>query len=121
MKKIELFEPAMCCESGVCGPSVNQELLTITSAFAAMKGREGLEAERYNLSGDPSAFAKNEEIMTAMKQDETALPITVVDGRIVKKGSYPSLEELSQFTGLVFVPASEKRSTCCGGNGNGCC
>ena len=26
---IELFEPAMCCQSGVCGPSVDQQLIDI--------------------------------------------------------------------------------------------
>ena len=25
MKKLELFEPAMCCSTGVCGPSVDEE------------------------------------------------------------------------------------------------
>ena len=53
MKKIELFEPAMCCSTGVCGPSVNQDLLTITSAFEAMQGVTNVEANRYNLSNNP--------------------------------------------------------------------
>ena len=26
MNKIEIFDPAMCCSTGVCGPSVDPEL-----------------------------------------------------------------------------------------------
>ncbi len=28
-RSIELFESAMCCETGVCGPSVDQQLITV--------------------------------------------------------------------------------------------
>jgi len=27
MKTIEIFDPAMCCSSGVCGPSVDPKLV----------------------------------------------------------------------------------------------
>ena len=38
MKKLELFEPAMCCSTGVCGPSVDEELLMVTSVFETFEG-----------------------------------------------------------------------------------
>lgn len=119
MKKIELFEPAMCCSTGVCGPSVNQDLLTITSAFEAMQGVTNVEANRYNLSNNPDVFSGRPEILSAIKDDaDSVLPITVVDDEIVKTGTYPTIDELSEYTGLVFVPAEQKNS-CCGGSG--CC
>ncbi|ANK61444.1 arsenite efflux transporter metallochaperone ArsD [Loigolactobacillus backii] len=119
MKKIELFEPAMCCSTGVCGPAVNQDLLMITSAFAALKDVPNVAADRYNLSNDPKVFSQRPEILAAIKDDtDSVLPITVVDGTIVKTGAYPTLAELSTYTGLVFVPASQDGG-CCGDSG--CC
>ncbi len=119
MKTVELFEPAMCCATGVCGPSVNPELLMITGAFEAMDKVDGVQATRYNLSNNPDTFSQRADILAAMADDaETNLPITVVDGQIVKQGTYPTLEELGHYTGLVFVPADENKG-CCGGSG--CC
>lgn len=119
MKKVELFEPAMCCATGVCGPSVNEELLMITSAFEALQGVDSVEADRYNLSNNPDVFSQRTDILAAIKADaDAALPITVVDGQIVKTGTYPTLDELSKYTGLVFVPA-DQTGGCCGGGG--CC
>ena len=44
-RRIELFEPAMCCQSGVCGPSVDQQLIDV---------REDLRwAERQGAKRDP--------------------------------------------------------------------
>lgn len=120
MKRIELFEPAMCCSTGVCGPSVDQNLLMITSAFEALQGVKTIEADRYNLSNDPAVFSERADILAAIKDDPDAvLPITVVDGQIVKTGAYPTIDELSDYTGLVFVPA-EQTGGCCGGD-SGCC
>ncbi len=119
MKKVELFEPAMCCSTGVCGPSVNEDLLMITAAFEALQGVDSVEADRYNLSNNPDVFSQRADILAAIKDDADAtLPITVVDGQIVKTGAYPTIDELSEYTGLVFVPANQSGG-CCGGSG--CC
>ncbi|MFD0896310.1 arsenite efflux transporter metallochaperone ArsD [Loigolactobacillus binensis] len=120
MKKLELFEPAMCCATGVCGPAVDQDLLMVTAAFDALQGVATVEADRYNLSNNPDVFSERADILAAIKDDADAvLPITVVDGQIVKTGTYPTLDELSAYTGLVFVPADQSNGGCCGGNG--CC
>lgn len=40
MKNIEIFDPEMCCSTGVCGPSVDAELMrmaTIINALAKTK------------------------------------------------------------------------------------
>lgn len=123
MKKIELFEPAMCCETGVCGPSVDPTLLMVSSVFEALNHQPAIEAARHNLNTDPDTFTKRPEVLKAMGDDAAGqLPITLVDGTIVKTGSYPSLEEFSKYTGLVFVPVddSDKQGGCCGG-GDCCC
>ena len=73
MKKIELFEPAMCCSTGVCGPSVDQNLLMITSAFDALQGVKTIEADRYNLSNNPDVFSERADILAAIKDDADAV------------------------------------------------
>lgn len=121
MTKIELYEPALCCETGVCGPNVRPELLTITAAFKAMAGMKQLEANRYNLNSTPDQFAKNETVLSLMNADIDNLPITLVDGQVVKTGAYPTLAELTDYTGLVFMNAAPAQdSGCCGGS-DGCC
>ena len=84
----------------------------ITSAFDALQGVKTIEADRYN--------SERADILAAIKDDPDAvLPITVVDGQIVKTGDYPTIDELSDYTGLVFVPAKQSGG-CCGG-ASGCC
>ncbi|MCL6570876.1 MAG: arsenic metallochaperone ArsD family protein, partial [Bacillus sp. (in: Bacteria)] len=34
MKKIQIFDPAMCCSSGVCGPSIDPDLLRVSFAVS---------------------------------------------------------------------------------------
>lgn len=33
MNKMIIFDPAMCCSTGVCGPSVNPELLRVATVL----------------------------------------------------------------------------------------
>lgn len=118
MKTITLYEPAMCCSTGVCGPSVDQNLLTITAIFEALQQVDQVDAKRYNLSGNPDEFANNKTAVAAIQQGgDQVLPITMVDGEIVKTGSYPTQDELSAYTGLVFVrEGATKQGGCCGGS-----
>ena len=60
--KLELFEEALCCSTGVCGPSVDENLLRITGIFESLKKINQVEANRYNLSSNPADFNKNEAV-----------------------------------------------------------
>lgn len=121
MTELALFEPAMCCSTGVCGPSVNEDLLQITSVMNALDTLEGFQATRYNLSSNPQSFVENEQI-TKLLQEKGAeiLPITMLNGEVVKIGEYPSMEEITLFTGVRFVPMESTNEGCCGPN-SGCC
>lgn len=123
MKKLELFEPAMCCSTGVCGPSVDDELLMVTSVFEAFEGLDTVEASRHNLTSDPDAFVNQPTILKLLQErGNDILPIMLVDDEIVKEGSYPTLEEFGNYSGVQFItqPATNSGG-CCGGNGGGCC
>ena len=103
MKKLEIFEPAMCCSTGLCGVGVDTELLRISTVVNTM-AKNGIKVERFNLSSSPQVFVTNKvvnEFINAKGVDE--LPITVVDGEIVITGRYPLNEE---FVKLLNIPVS---------------
>lgn len=117
MKKIAIYEPAMCCSTGVCGASVDPELLRVATVIENLK-QQGADIERFNLSGQPNAFVENQLIGEYLKQGTEILPITLVDGEIAKIKGYPTNEELAQWTGLEINNKPPKGGCCCDG---GCC
>ncbi|WP_312642888.1 arsenite efflux transporter metallochaperone ArsD [Hydrogenoanaerobacterium sp.] len=103
MKKMFIYEPAMCCATGLCGVSVDPELLRISTVLSSLK-KNGVEVTRFNLFNAPQEFIKNTKVNQMMNSGGVeVLPITVLDGEIVKKGSYPTNNELAQ---LLNVPES---------------
>ncbi|API89759.1 arsenite efflux transporter metallochaperone ArsD [Desemzia sp. C1] len=121
MTELAIYEPAMCCATGVCGPSVNEDLLQITSVINALDTLDGFQATRYSLSSNPQAFVDNASLSTLLQEKGAeALPVTLLNGEIVKVGDYPSMEEITAFTGVQFVPMDSDTGGCCGPN-SGCC
>ena len=53
MKKMSIYEPALCCETGLCGVNVDPELLRITTVLNNLKNK-GIIIERYNLNSTPN-------------------------------------------------------------------
>ncbi|RPF47335.1 arsenical resistance operon trans-acting repressor ArsD [Hydrogenoanaerobacterium saccharovorans] len=101
MKKMIIYEPAMCCSTGLCGVSVDPQLLRISTVLSSLN-KNGIKVVRYNLSSAPQEFVKNTEVNKLMSVGGVeVLPITVLDGEIVKKGSYPTNDELAR---LLNVP-----------------
>lgn len=121
MKKLEVFDPAMCCSTGVCGPIVDPALVQFASDLAWVAG-QGVQVERYNLAQQPQAYAANEIVKATLATDGmVCLPLILVDGKIVSTGQYPAREELARLVGLA--PDSAKSvpsilpivpSRCCG-------
>lgn len=99
MKKIQVYDPAMCCSTGVCGPSVDPELVRISRDLDALK-RSGVEVVRYNLGQEPQAFVENAAIGKLLEAEgPDVLPVTVVDGNVAKSKSYPTKAELESWLG----------------------
>lgn len=122
MKKMIIFDPAMCCSTGVCGPSVNTELLRVATVINNLKNK-GILIERYNLTSNPQIFVDNKTINEILNtKGIEALPVTMVDGKVVKIGKYPTNEE---FCELLEIPKeslqiSIKKTKSCNCKG-GCC
>lgn len=119
MKKLEVFDPPMCCASGVCGPNVDPVLPRFAGDLAWLKGR-GVKVARYNLAQQPMAFAENASVREALEREDVAcLPLVLVDGRIVSRSVYPAREELATMLGLAAEPVTlEFGAKACG---SGCC
>jgi hypothetical protein len=94
--KLEIFEPTMCCSTGICGPSVDDKLVRINENIELLKKKyESLEVSRYQPQTHGLKFVTNKEVSKLMKENGgKILPITVLDKKVVKQGAYPSLEEL---------------------------
>lgn len=95
MKSMSIYEPAMCCETGICGVSIDPELLRISTVFNNLK-KNGVSAARFNLSSAPGAFISNIEINKLINTEGVeALPATMVDGKLVKTKAYPTNKEIA--------------------------
>jgi arsenite-transporting ATPase len=129
MAAIRIYEPALCCDTGVCGVDIDQSLVEVTAAVRKLQDL-GADIERHNLATDPLAFTTNETVRTFMHIVGSAgLPLTVVDGVTVATGAYPSKTQLLTFAGLADTEPTEhpqfgltekSASGCCGG-ATGCC
>ncbi|MDF2819616.1 MAG: Arsenical resistance operon trans-acting repressor ArsD [Clostridiales bacterium] len=98
MKKMQIFEPAMCCSTGLCGVGVDSELLRISTVINTLK-KNNIVIERFNLSNFPMEFINNKTINTLINSEGglEKLPAVVLDGEIVITGRYPSNEELASY------------------------
>jgi hypothetical protein len=94
MTKIVIYESAMCCSSGVCGPNPDKELIELQDTIEKVQ-KMGCEVERYSITQSPKKFRENPAIIKLIQEHQIkALPVTTYEGRIVKVGTYPSLGEL---------------------------
>lgn len=117
MTKLAVYDPPMCCSTGVCGPSVDPVLPRITADLDWLK-RQGVEVERFNLAQQPQAFASNPTLIAALREHgNDCLPLILVDGRIVSSGTYPDRSGLARLAGLDVVTEPDPRqadsSSCC--------
>lgn len=141
MPSIRIYEPALCCNTGVCGPDVDENLVRFTADLNAVQ-QAGGDAVRANPASEPEAFTRSPAVigfMNAVGSD--GLPLTLVDGTTVLTGRYPTRGEMFKWAGVAPAeqptPAGQTPITgepvhalplasvstggCCGGAGAGCC
>jgi len=139
--EVKVFDPAMCCSTGVCGPKVDPALARFASDLEWL-GQQGAEVTRFNLSQEPGAFVASPAISELLQvSGEGALPAVMVEGEVKSSGRYPSRSELAQWAGVPegAVAAGERAAVeprvpvavssapaqaCCGGDSSAqssCC
>ncbi len=117
MSKVQVFDPPMCCSTGVCGPDVDPALVQFAGDLEWLRSN-GVEVERFNLGQEPAAFVGNPVVAQALRGRDDALPLLLLDGRIVAQGSYPTRAVLAELAGLAsrpgarLAPEAAPRSCC---------
>lgn len=119
MKKIEIYDPPMCCSSGVCGTTVDQKLVEFASVLKTLSS-SGIVVQRFNMAQQPQAFVKNAKVKQLLdEKGQNALPFIFVDDELKWFGQIPStIEILKTFKINQKTQPIKRTSCCCEG---GCC
>ncbi len=105
MKKLQVFDPALCCPTGVCGPEVDPALVSFSADVDWLK-RAGGQIERFNLAQQPMAFAENAIVKAFLERSGAeGLPLILLDGDVVLSGRYPNRNELTEWLGIAVAPS----------------
>ncbi len=131
MKKMQIFEPAMCCSTGVCGVGVDPELIRISTVLNTLS-KKGIEVERFNLSNAPQEFIKNTVVNKLINEKGIdVLPAIILDSEIVVTGRYPTNEEIAKYFEIsvkefgtqpkVLKAIIKKSGGCSCDSGGDCC
>ncbi len=105
--RIEIYDPPMCCSSGLCGPALDPVLVKMNDAVLALK-KQGVAVERFNLAQQPKSFMDNKKIAELLKKNgKKILPVTLVNRDVFKTGEYPSYEDLCRALGIE--PLKERK------------
>lgn len=100
MKTVKIYDPAMCCSTGVCGPEVEPELLALANYLKKLDSGN-VKVERYNLAQEPLAFTVNSTVSKLLvEKGVDVLPIVFVDDNVVSTGGYPSEDEFNAALGV---------------------
>ena len=115
MTTIHIFDPALCCSTGVCGVDVDQVLVSFSADLDWAK-QNGAQIERFNLAQQPMVFAENKTVKAFLERSgQEALPLILVDGEVALAGRYPNRAELARWTGIVEVAQAKPQGGCCSG------
>jgi hypothetical protein len=97
MKTIQVYDPPMCCATGICGPNVDPDLVNFAGMLAQLRTR-GVSIDRHNLGQQPMAFLQNPTVKAFLEKEKTeALPLIFLNGELYLKGRYPTREERPAF------------------------
>lgn len=117
---VAVYDPAMCCSTGVCGPGVDPALMTIARDLRWLE-KQGVTVERRGLAQEPNAFVNNPRVSGLMQAfGDGALPAVLVNGEVLCYGRYPSREELTAGLSARAEPGTVPSTSCCA-PGSGCC
>ncbi len=125
MKKMTIFDPAIECSTDMSGLSLDLELLRVTSVIYNLKNK-GVVVDRNDSASNPEAFVENNTINQMINSGGVEiLPITIVDGKVVKTKQYPTNAE---FCSMLDISADYLKSkskikvkTKSRGCNDGCC
>ena len=130
MKTLTVYDPAMCCSTGICGTDIDQQLVDFAADLDWLKS-EGIEVRRINLSQEPALFAENEQVKYILQNEGVeGLPVILADDELQSSGLYPDRMALARMVGVTAAQSTDQAPApaggCCGPAGeaeqsSGCC
>ncbi len=91
---VAVYDPAMCCPTGVCGPGVDPALIQVARDLRWLTAH-GATVERFGLSQEPQTFVSNTRVTGLMQAfGDSALPAVLVNGAVLVHGRYATRDEL---------------------------
>jgi len=119
VKKIEIYDPPMCCSTGVCGTKLDKKLIEFANALTTLS-LSGVIVERFNMAQTPRVFIENLKVKELLiRKGQNALPFIFVNGELKWSGKIPSAKELLKVFGVEHKPQTINEGGCCGDGG--CC
>lgn len=110
MKTLQVYDPPMCCSTGICGTDIDPDLVNF-AAMLSQLGPHGVKIERYNLAQQPMAFVENLAVKALLDKEGTAaLPLIFWDGEVRFQGRYPTKEERPAFFAEALGKPREESS-----------
>lgn len=100
MKTLKIYDPAMCCPTGVCGTDVDTKLVQLAN-FLISLDKSKFEVNRFGLTTEPAEYVSNKEVSRILNEEGVeSLPLFFIDDELVFKGDYPEVPALSAKLGL---------------------
>jgi hypothetical protein len=110
MKTLTIYDPALCCPTGICGAEIDQKLVDFAADLDWLKS-EGIEVKRINLSQEPALFAENEQVKSILESSGVeGLPVILADDEMRSSGQYPDRVKLAQMVGVTAADAVAQTS-----------
>ena len=98
MKTIQVYDPPMCCSTGLCGTNIDPALVSFAALLKELS-EKGVKVERYNLGQQPMAFVQNAVVKALLeKEGPDGLPLIMLDGQTYLRGRYPTDEQRGAFS-----------------------
>ncbi len=119
MTSLTVYDPAMCCSTGICGADVDQNLVTFAADLDWLKS-VGIDVTRVNISNEPMKFVENAKVKSVLDSEGVeGLPVILVDGDTRSQSRFPNRAEMAKWVGVEFSePAGKTSSGCCGDDQN---
>ena len=125
MAHIRVYDPAVCCSTGVCSPEADASIAQFTAALDKAK-KSGVEVDRFTLAHQPAEYVANATVKTLLDDEGIdVLPIVFLGDEILSKGGYPDRGDLMRRLSIEdSAGPSESAASCCGPTEkaeSGCC
>jgi len=124
MTNITVYDPPMCCSTGICGTDIDQKIVNFAADLDWLKS-VGVDVRRINLSQEPSEFVENGQVKDVLdKSGVEGLPVIFANEKMLSSGQYPVRKDLAEMAGVnvdkaageVADAGAEQSSGCCGGD-----